>query len=163
MPVPQKGGGLKLQDFSTPLDPSLQFEHSLTTRAELEAAEDGLEDVGDVKVDLQGAKDVLLFRELVLLVADQHLGVDSQCLGKRKELQVRISRFLSFFRRIVLFAVTGYPLKLRFQIPCVFPVRPQIFSVICDLADLSSFKIDLEIFAANIEIPFTSRIREFTT
>ena len=45
---------------------------------------------------------------------------------------------------------TGYPLKLYFQIPCVFPVRPQIFPVpiyiICeynihrnDLVDLSSF------------------------
>ena len=45
---------------------------------------------------------------------------------------------------------SGYPLKLYFQIPCVFPVRPQVFPVpiyiICayyiyktDLADLSSF------------------------
>ena len=42
--------------------------------------------------------------------------------------------------------------------------------VICDyyvhkteLADLSIFKLILEIFAANIEISFTFRIREFTT
>ena len=45
----------------------------------------------------------------------------------------------------------GYPLKFRFQIPCVFSVRPQIFPVAIyviydyyihktDLADLSSFK-----------------------
>ena len=52
---------------------------------------------------------------------------------------------------------SGYPLKLYFQIPCVFPVRPQIFPVsiyiICEyyiqrtnLADLSSFwkKNDLD-------------------
>ena len=46
----------------------------------------------------------------------------------------------------------GYPLKLHFQIPCVFPVRQQIFPVsiyvICDynihktdLADLSSLNL----------------------
>ena len=46
---------------------------------------------------------------------------------------------------------SGYPLKLHFQFPCVFPVLPHIFPVplyvICDyyihktdLADLSSFK-----------------------
>ena len=64
----------------------------------------------------------------------------------------------------------GYPLKLHFQIPCVFPVRRQIFPVpiylICDyyrhktdLADLSCYKRYLEIFAANFKISFTSRIR----
>ena len=58
--------------------------------------------------------------------------------------------------------------------PCLFPVPTQIFPVpifmICDyyihktdLADLSSFKTKLEIFAANIEISFTFRISEFTT
>ena len=47
--------------------------------------------------------------------------------------------------------ISGDPLKLYFQIPCVFPARPQIFPVsiyiICeyyihrtDLADLSSFR-----------------------
>ena len=47
---------------------------------------------------------------------------------------------------------SGYPLKLHFQIPCVFPVQLHIFPVpiyvICDyyidktdLADLSCFKI----------------------
>ena len=51
--------------------------------------------------------------------------------------------------------------------PCFFPVWLQIFAVICDyyihltdLADISSFKKDLGIFAADI---FTFRIREFTT
>ena len=126
------------------------------------------------------------------------------------------------YLRVAPGSVTGYPLKLHFQIPCVFPVRLQIFPltiyVICDihkteLADLSSFKkkivasqsgalfklvggywlvhptyqkylvVDvfskdssprgtgpfssfrkkMEIFAANIEISFTFRIREFTT
>ena len=68
----------------------------------------------------------------------------------------------------------GYPLKLYFQIPCVFPVKPQIFpvpiSVTCDyyihktdLPDLSSFGKKMEISAANIAISFTFRIREFTT
>ena len=70
---------------------------------------------------------------------------------------------------------TGYPLKLHFQIPCVFPVfslsndKLPIY-VICnynihktDLVDLSSFKIFWEIFTANFEISFTFRIREFTT
>ena len=48
------------------------------------------------------------------------------------------------------YTCTGYPLKLYFQIPCVFPVQSQIFPVpiyiICDyyidetdLADLSNF------------------------
>ena len=57
-------------------------------------------------------------------------------------------------------------LKLHFQIPCVFPVRLQMFPVqiyvICnyyihktDLADSSSFKKNWEIFAANMETPFT--------
>ena len=70
--------------------------------------------------------------------------------------------------------VSGYPRKLHFQIPCVFPVWRQIFPVpmcvICDyyihktdLADLSSFKFFLEIFAANFEISFTFRTSEFTT
>ena len=68
----------------------------------------------------------------------------------------------------------GYPLKLRFQIPHVFLVRPQISAVPIyiirdyyihktDLADLSSFKRNFEFFAASIEISFTFRINEFTT
>ena len=51
--------------------------------------------------------------------------------------------------------LSGYPLKLQFQIPCFFPVQPQIYLVpiyiICDyyihktdLADLSSFKQNWE-------------------
>ena len=69
---------------------------------------------------------------------------------------------------------TGYPLKLHFQILCVFPVWQQIFPetiyVICDyyihktdLADLSSSQKYLEIFAVNFKISFTFRTREFTT
>ena len=68
----------------------------------------------------------------------------------------------------------GYPLELHFQIPCVFPLRLQVFPVpiyvICDyyihktnLADLSSFKENLKIFAANIWKYFTFRLREFRT
>ena len=60
--------------------------------------------------------------------------------------------------------IPGYPLKLYFQIPCVFPVRPHIFPVpiyiICecyihrtDLADLSSFwENKYFFFAATIAI-----------
>ena len=74
--------------------------------------------------------------------------------------------------------LSGYPLKLYFQIPCIFPVffpvRPQIFPVpiytICDyyihktdLADLSSFwKKKRFFFTANIAMSFTFRIRAFT-
>ena len=58
--------------------------------------------------------------------------------------------------------------------PCFVLVRRQIFPVpiyvICDYyihktdwADLSSFKKNLEISAANYVISFTFRIREFTT
>ena len=75
--------------------------------------------------------------------------------------------------RYILY-ISGYQLKLDFQISCVFPVRSQIFPVtinmFCDyyihktdLADLSSFNFLGEIFTANIEISFTFRIREFTT
>ena len=69
--------------------------------------------------------------------------------------------------------LSGYPLKLHFQIPCVFPVQLQIF-MICDyyihktdLADLSTPPPSLlkkkEIYVANIEISFIFRIRKFTT
>ena len=65
---------------------------------------------------------------------------------------------------------TGYPLKLYFQIPCVFPVQPQIFPVpiyiICDyyihktdLADLSSFWIKMEIFTANIDFTLRKKLK----
>ena len=70
----------------------------------------------------------------------------------------------------------GYPLKLYFQIPCVFPVRPQIFQVpiyvICeyyihrtDLADLSSQLLGKKwiFFAVTFAISFTFRIKTFTT
>ena len=68
----------------------------------------------------------------------------------------------------------GYPLKLYFQIPCVFPVQSQIFPVpiyiICDyyidetdLADLSSSWKKMDFFASIIAVSFTFRIREFTT
>ena len=56
---------------------------------------------------------------------------------------------------------TGYPLKLHFQISCVFPVfslSDVPIYMICyynmyktDLADLPSFNISWEIFAANFE------------
>ena len=62
------------------------------------------------------------------------------------------------------FRMAGYPLKLHFQ------MFPEPIYVICDyyihktdLADLSRFNFFFEIFAANIEISFTFRIREFTT
>ena len=69
--------------------------------------------------------------------------------------------------------LSGYPLRLHFQIP-VFPawlqISPVPIYVICDyyinktdLADLSGLKICWEIFAANFEISFTFRIMEFTT
>ena len=80
---------------------------------------------------------------------------------------------------VTAYHVTGYPLKLYFQIPCVFPVfslsiKPQIIlvpiDIICEyyihkteLADLSIFWKKMEISAANIAISLTSRIREFTT
>ena len=55
----------------------------------------------------------------------------------------------------------GCPLKLHFQIPCVFPVRPQVFPepvhLICDyyihkteLADLSSLTRNQEIFGQKL-------------
>ena len=70
--------------------------------------------------------------------------------------------------------LTGYPLELYFQIPCVFPVRTHIFPgpiyIICDyyihktdLADLSSFWEKMIFGAANIAMSFTFRIRAFTT
>ena len=40
-----------------------------------------------------------------------------------------------------------------------FDVIPYLYKI--DLADLSSFKQNLDIFAANIEISFNFRIREF--
>ena len=66
------------------------------------------------------------------------------CGSRHKNLHILRYPFSS------LVAASGYPLKLYFQIPCVFPVRLQIFPVpiyiICeyyihrtDLADLSSF------------------------
>ena len=65
--------------------------------------------------------------------------------------------------------MAGYPLKFHFQIPCVFPVRPQIFPVsiyvICDYyvcTKLIQLPPKMEIFAANIEISFTLKTREFT-
>ena len=61
---------------------------------------------------------------------------------------------------------SGYPLKLYFQIHCVFPVQPQIFPVptyvFCDyyihkidLADLSSFCKKNGTFVETIAIFFT--------
>ena len=60
----------------------------------------------------------------------------------------------------------GYPLKLYFQIPCFFPVRPQIFPgqiyIICEyyihrtnLADLSISWKKMDFFASTIAISFT--------
>ena len=41
--------------------------------------------------------------------------------------------------------LTGYPLKFHFQIPCVFPARPQIFPVpiymICDYRCITDTKL----------------------
>ena len=65
-------------------------------------------------------------------------------------------------------------LIFKFLVYHFFPVQLQTFPVplcvICnyyrhntDLADLSSFNTNLEIFIANIKIPFTFRIMEFTT
>ena len=67
----------------------------------------------------------------------------------------------AFFHRYV-FA----PSKLHFHIPCVFPVRPQIFPVpiyvVCDyyidktdLADLSNFWKKMDIFAGNLQLEQT--------
>ena len=82
--------------------------------------------------------------------------------------------FLAITKASDCILYTGYPLKLYFQIPCVFPVRPQIFPVpiyiMCeyyihrtDLADLFSFWKKMDVFAATIVISFTFRIRTFTT
>ena len=59
--------------------------------------------------------------------------------------------------------ISGYPLKLYREIPCVFPVQRQIFPVPIYIIYDYLITYTMEIFAANIAISFTIRIREFTT
>ena len=57
-----------------------------------------------------------------------------------------------------------YPLKLYFQIPCVFPVFFPCPTANFPCANLCNLCIlEMEIFTENIAISFTFRIREFTT
>ena len=90
------------------------------------------------------------------------------------ELAGLLSHRMVLNQGFVIAAYSGYPLKLYFQIPCVFPVQLQIFPVpiyiMCDyyihktdLADLSSFWEKMDFFAENIAISFTFRIRVFVT
>ena len=75
------------------------------------------------------------------------------------------------FGNIKIVEYAGYPLELYFQIPCVFLIDCKFsvpIYVICDYnilhtQNLCSFNKILEVFAANIEMSFTFRIREFTT
>ena len=60
---------------------------------------------------------------------------------------------------------SGYPLKLYFQIHCVFPVQLQIFPVpIYIICDYYIIKLSWQMYpASEKKKSFTFRIREFTT
>ena len=103
-----------------------------------------------------------------------HILSDRMCImcpvNKEDSILWTVNEWSSF----VLFVKAGYLFKSHFPIPCVFPAQRQILPVpITSFVTItypkltkqtySALKKKLEIFAANIEIYFTFRIREFTT